>query len=109
MNEDLKKFLEAFNMNDEDRAIRILKEYMQKRVYLNIFSENLLNVITRPVNGVPDNGAKIPNAFVTKNIPKKNKKLPSLKKNVYGTGLAPGAWHGDHDSDGGGDGGGDGE
>lgn len=192
MNHDLKLMLEAFRLGHEDRASRILREYLEKRVHLLItedhekymtsgemekhvdmlygkandkdeflsklanlskmdsctakdfrkctntlqgmgkkymdkaihslekfvgyeyvpVKEDLGNVITRPLPGVPDGGALIPNVYTTKKISKKKKKLPSLKKNVYGTGYAPGAWHGDHASDhpgtGGGEGGGDG-
>ena len=45
--------------------------------------------------------------IVSKKISKKKKVLPKLNKGRYGTGYAPGAWHGDHDSDGGGSAGGD--
>lgn len=91
-----------------DKAIHALEKLIGYKFDPKKVDENFGNLITRAVAGVPDGGAKISNVYTTKNIPKKKKKLPSLKKNVYGTGLAPGAWHGDGDSDGGDSGGGDG-
>ncbi len=201
MSEDLRFMLEAFRLGHEDRAKRILREYMEKKIHGLIFedhenvmsakemekhivmlhgkakdkaeflkklasysdldacseqdfrkcAENILskgkdeldeaihaleklvgyvfkpeqvdedfgNVITRPVDGAAVGQPKIANAYTTRKISKKKKVLPRVKKGPYGTGYAPGGWHGDHDSDhgntgggsdaGGGDGGGGGE
>ena len=107
MSDPLKSMLEAFRAGNEEEAAKHLNEYVaQKVVSLN---ENLGNVITRAIPGAPDGGAVIPNVYTTKSIPKKKKKLPSLKKGRYGTGYAPlGCLSGDcsgagGDSDAGGD------
>lgn len=94
-----------------DKAIHALEKLIGYTFEPKKVDENLGNVITRPIPGVPDGGALIPNAYTTKTIPKKKKKLPSLKKNVYGTGMAPAGWRGeDYSGEGssGGEGGGDG-
>lgn len=187
MSVDLRLMLDAFRMGHEDRAKRILREYLEKKAHgllnedhetvmsapqmekhivmlhgkakdkaaflkklasfsdldacsekdFRLCSENILtkgkdeldeaihaleklvgyefkvdenfgNVITRPVDGVAVGQPKIPNAYTTRKISKKKKVLPRVKKSVYGTGYAPGGWHGDHASDGGGNAGGDG-
>ena len=110
MKEDLISMLEAFRMGHEDRAARLFGEYVEKKVYGLVsedsVDENFGNVITRPVDGVAIGQPKIPNAYTTKKIPKKKKVLPKVNKGRYGTGYAPGSWHGDHASDHGGTGGG---
>ena len=105
---DLKLVVEAFMAGHEDRASRILKHIMEQKVHSLINESMLGNVITTPTLSVANNGEDLSNVYVTKNIPKRKKKLPTLKKNVYGTGLAPGNNSGDS-GDGGGDGGGGGE
>lgn len=79
-----------------DKAIHALEKLVGVE-YDEMVKENLGNVITRPVDGVAVGQAKIPNVYTTKKISKKKKVLPRLKKGRYGTGFAPGGWHGDHD------------
>lgn len=100
-----------------DKAIHALEKLVGYTFDPKKVKENFGNVITRPVDSVVVGLPKIPNAYTTKKISKKKKVLPKLNKGRYGTGYAPGAWHGDHASDGGnsggdaggGDGGGGGE
>lgn len=98
-----------------DKAIHSLEKLIGYKFDPKTVVENLGNVITRPSAGVPDGGASIPNVYITKSIPKKKKKLPSLKKSVYGTGYAPlssqpaSGGEGSGGDAGGGDGGGGGE
>lgn len=92
-----------------DEAIHALETLVGYKFNPERYDENFGNVITRPVDGVVVGQPKIPNAYTTRKISKKKKILPRVKKSVYGTGFAPGGWHGDHASDGGSDaGGGDG-
>lgn len=91
-----------------DIAIHALEKLVGYEFDPKSVEENFGNVITRPVDSVVVGLPKIPNAYTTKKIPKKKKVLPKLNKGKYGTGFAPGGWHGDHASDGGGEGGGDG-
>ncbi len=90
-----------------DKAIHSLEKLVGYKFDPKKVEENLGNVITRPVDSVVVGLPKIPNAYTTKNIPKKKKVLPKVNKGRYGTGYAPGAWHGDNDSDGGNTGGSD--
>lgn len=84
MNHDLKTMLDAFTMDsDSARASRILRECMENKL------RRMLNVDVTPTDGSPDNGAKIPNVYTNKRIKKSEKKLPKLKRGVYGTGVIP--------------------
>lgn len=80
-----------------DKAIHDLEKLVGYEFDPSKVEENFGNVITRPVDGAIVNLPKIPNVYTTKYIPKKKKVLPKVKKGRYGTGYAPGAWHGDHD------------
>lgn len=91
-----------------DKAIHALEKMVGYKFDPKNVEENFGNVITRPVDSVVVGLPKIPNTYTTKKIPKKKKVLPKLNKGRYGTGFAPGGWHGDHASDGGEGGGGDG-
>lgn len=112
--EDFRKCAEDIQSKGKipmDKAIHALEKLVGYTFNPKKVEENLGNVITRPVNSVVVGLPKIPNAYTTKKIPKKKKVLPKVNKGRYGTGYAPGSWHGDHASDGGGDagaGGGDG-
>lgn len=86
-----------------DKVIHSLEKLVGYKFNPEKVDENLGNVITKPSKGVPDGGADIPNAYTTKNTKKLKKKMHTLKKNVYGTGMQPAAAQG---ADFGGDGGG---
>lgn len=91
-----------------DKAIHALEELIGYEFSPDSVKEGFHNIIRRVVPGVPNNNADIPNVFTNKNIPRKKKKLPTLKKNVYGTGLPPSNASGDREGgpiDGGADGG----
>lgn len=108
--EDFRKCAEDIQSKGKlymDKAIHALEKLVGYKFDPKKVDENLGNVITRPVDSVVVGLPKIPNAYTTKKIPKKKKVLPKVNKGRYGTGYAPGAWHGDHDSDGGGSAGGD--
>lgn len=103
---DTKLVLEALRAGNDDIAARILKEIMEKRTYAII--ETLFgNVISLKVQSVANGGAALDNVYATPSPSKKKKKLPTLKKNVYGVGMQPANNSGDG-GEGGGDGGGGG-
>lgn len=84
MTNDLREMLNAFITDtDTTRASTILRECLEGKV------RRMLNVDVTPSKGAPDNGADIPNMFSTKEIKPRSKKLPKLKKGVYGTGAPP--------------------
>lgn len=108
--EDFRKCAENIQSKGKiymDKAIHALEKLVGYKFNPDKVKENFGNVITRPVDGVAVGQPKIPNAYTTKKISKKKKVLPKVNKGRYGTGYAPGAWHGDHASDGGGSAGGD--
>ena len=112
MSNSLRTMIEQLQLGNEGEAVRILREWMEDRTS-KILEGNVSNVITRNIQGVPDGGATIPNYYSTSNPSKKKKKLPSLKKSRYGTGIAPASLRPDagegSSGEGGGDGGGGGE
>lgn len=74
-----------------DRVIHYLEKLVGYEFKPEKLDEDLGNVKTAPSKGVPDGGADIPNVYVTKNTKKLKKKMHTLKKNVYGTGMQPAA------------------
>lgn len=74
-----------------DRVIHHLENLVGYDFKPEKIDEDLGNVKTAPSKGVPDGGADIPNVYTTKNTKKLKKKMHTLKKNVYGTGMQPAA------------------
>lgn len=93
-----------------DKAIHKLESQVGYTFEPKDLKEDLSNVITRALRGVPDNNAKIPNVYTNKKVNQLKKTLPRLKKSKYGTGNPPAVGLGSGSSGvGGGDaGGGDG-
>lgn len=77
--------------DEMDKVIHYLERLVGYDFDPKKLEEDLGNVKTAPSKGVPDDGADIPNVYKNKNTKKLKRKMHTLKKNVYGTGMQPAA------------------
>lgn len=101
---DFKKCANTIQGKGKEEMDRII-HYLENLVGYNFnpkkLDEDLGNVKTAPSKGVPDGGADIPNVYTTKDTKKLKRKMHTLNKNVYGTGMQPSAATGGEGGDGG--------